>query len=102
MGDLSLPEFIIMAKLLCDQCEYLAEAKDKLLHDATIIRMKPLIAYSKCIEKGGDLAPLKVLDMIQSKDLAQCQIDHCRLYQTTIDVHKFGTQQHKHQQKGNR
>ena len=54
-GDLSLAEYIDKATILCDQCEYPPEARDRLLRDAIVIGLRSKEAYYKCIEKGSEL-----------------------------------------------
>jgi len=47
-GDLSLAEYIDKATILCDQCEYPPEARDRLLRDAIVIGLRSNEAYYKC------------------------------------------------------
>ena len=54
-GDLSLAEYIDKATILCNQCEYPLEARDRLLRDAIVIGLCSQEAYFKCIEKGSAL-----------------------------------------------
>ena len=74
-GTLSLAEYIDKATILCDQCEYAPEARDRLLRDAIVIGLRSRDAYYKCIEKGSSLSldePLTLhrMQMLQSTRLA--------------------------------
>ena len=99
-GGLSLPEFITKDSLLCDQCEYLVEAKHRLLHNAIVMGGISQKAYYKCTEKYSNLTIVEALHILQSEGLTQCQVDSCRPSPTTTDLHKCKTQQQQHQQKG--
>ena len=52
---LSLAKYIDKATVLCDQCEYPPEARDKLLRDAIVSCLRSRGAYFKCFEKGSAL-----------------------------------------------
>ena len=54
-GDLSLSEYIDKATVLCDQCEYPSEARERLLRDAIVMGLRSKDAYYKCIERGSSL-----------------------------------------------
>lgn len=45
-------EYIDRVTILCDQCEYPPEARDRLLRDAIVIGIRSKEAYYKCIEQG--------------------------------------------------
>ena len=52
-GDLSLAEYTDKATILCDQCEYLPKARDRLLRDAIVIGLRSKEAYYKCAGRGN-------------------------------------------------
>ena len=77
-GDLSLAEYIDKATVLCDQCEYPPEARDKLLRDAIVIGQRFLEAYFKCIEKGSVLTLEEAITIVQNEDATASQIGYMR------------------------
>ena len=54
-GDLPLAEYIDKATFLCDQCNYPADARDRLLRDALVMCLRSKEAYYRCVEKGSNL-----------------------------------------------
>ena len=89
---MSLPEFITKATLLVDSCAYPSQARDRILRDAIVIGIKSEKAYYKCVEKGSNLTLEEALEIVQSEDSTQCQVELCRQQtqiRTETDVHKF-------------
>ena len=93
---MSLPEFIIKTTLLVDSCAHPSQATDRILRDAIVLGIKSEKAYYKCVEKGSALTLEEALEIVQSKDSTQHQVEASR-QQTQIrketDVHKFQTRQ---------
>ena len=73
-GDLSLAEYIDKATILCDQCEYSPEARDRLLRDAIVIGLRSREAYFKCIEKGSALTLEEAITIAQNEDATVSQV----------------------------
>ena len=77
-GDLSLAEYIDKATILCDQCEYPPEARDRLLRDAIVIGLRSKKAYYKCIEKGSELTLEEAIEIAQNQDATTHQVGYMR------------------------
>ena len=77
-GDLSLAEYIDKATILCDQCEYPPEARDRLLRDAIVIGLRSKEAYYKCIEKGSALTLEEAIEIAQNQDATAHQVGYMR------------------------
>ena len=77
-GDLSVAEYIDKATILCDQCEYPPEARDRLLRDAIVIGLRSKEAYYKCIEKGSALTLEEALEIAQNQDATAHQVSYMR------------------------
>ena len=77
-GDLSLAEYIDKATILCDQCEYPPEARDRLLRDAIVIGLRSKEAYYKCIEKGSELTLEEAIEIAQNQDATTHQVGYMR------------------------
>ena len=77
-GDLSLAEYIDKATILCDQCEYPPEARDRLLRDAIVIGLRSKEAYYKCIEKGSALTLEEAKEIAQNQDATAHQFGYMR------------------------
>ena len=95
-GDMSLPEFITKTSLLVDSCAYPSQARDRILRDAIVLGIKSEKAYYKCVEKGSDLTLEEALEIVQSEDSTQCQVEASRQQtqiRTETDVHKFQARQ---------
>ena len=91
-GDMSLPKFITKTTLLADSCAYPSQARDRILRDAIVLGIKSEKAYYKCVEKGSDLTLEEVLEIAQSEDSTQHQVQASRQQtqiRTETDVHKF-------------
>ena len=95
-GDKSLPEFITKTTLLVDSCANPSQARDRILRDAIVLGIKSEKAYYKCVEKGSDLTLEEALEIVQSEDSTQCQVEASRQQtqiRTETDVHKFQARQ---------
>ena len=77
-GDLSLAEYIDKATILCDQCDYPPEARDRLLRDAIVIGLRSKEAYYKCIEKGSELTLEEAIEIAQNQDATTHQVGYMR------------------------
>ena len=77
-GDLSLAEYIDKATILCDQCEYPPEARNRLLWDAIVIGLRSKEAYYKCIEKGSALTLEEAIEIAQNQDATAHQVSYMR------------------------
>ena len=77
-GDLSLAEYIDKATILCDQCEYPPEARDRLLRDAIVIGLRSKEAYYKCIDKGSELTLEEAIEIAQNQDATTHQVGYMR------------------------
>ena len=77
-GDLSLAEYIDKATILCGQCEYPPEARDRLLRDAIVIGLRSKEAYYKCIEKGSALTLEEAIEIAQNQDATAHQVGYMR------------------------
>ena len=77
-GDLSLAEYIDKATILCDQCEYPPESRDRLLRDAILIGLRSKEAYYKCIEKGSALMLEEAIEIAQNQDATAHQVGYMR------------------------
>ena len=77
-GDLSLAEYIDKATILCDQCEYPPEARDRLLRDAIVIGLGSKEAYYKCIEEGSALTLEEAIEIAQNQDATAHQVGYMR------------------------
>ena len=77
-GDLSLAEYIDKATILCDQCEYPPEARDRLLRDAIVIGLRSKEAYYKCKEKGSALTLEEAIEIAQNRDTTAHQVGYMR------------------------
>ena len=75
-GNLSLAKYIDKATVLCDQCEYPPEARDRMLKDAIVIGLRSRDAYYKYIEKGSSLSLNEAIEIAQSADATASQIQH--------------------------
>ena len=76
--NLSLTEYIDKATILCDQCEYPPEARDRLPRDAIVIGLRSKEAYYKCIEKGSELTLGEALEIAQNQDATAHQVGYIR------------------------
>ena len=95
-GDMSLPEFITKTTLLVDSCTYPSQARDRILRDAIVLGIKSEKAYYKCVEKGNDLTSEEALEIVQSENSTQSQVEASRQQtqiRTETDVHKFQARQ---------
>ena len=96
-GDTSLPEFITKTTLLVDSCTYPSQARDRILSDAIMLGIKSEKAYYKLyVAKGSDLTLAEVLEIVQSVDSTQHQVEASRQQteiRTETDVHKFQSKQ---------
>ena len=93
---MNLPEFITKTTLLVDSCAYPSQAIDRILRDAVVTGIKSEKAYYKCVEKSSDLTSEEALEIIQSEDSTQCQVEASRQQiqiRTETDVHKFQARQ---------
>ena len=93
---MSLPEFITKTTLLVDSCTYPSQARDRILRDAIVLGIKSEKAYYKCVEKGSDLTLKEALEIVQSEDSTQHQVEASRQQtqiRTETDVHKFQARQ---------
>ena len=92
-GDLSLSEYIDKATVLCDQCEYPSEARDRLLRDAIVMGLCSKDAYYKCIERGSSLTLEEAITIAQSQDATANQVSYMRpefkSNPAQIEVHKL-------------
>ena len=89
---MSLPEFITKATHLVESSTYPSQARERIQKGAIVIGIKSEKAYYKCVEKGIDLTLQEVLEIVQSEDSTQCQVESCRQkrqFRTETDVHKF-------------
>ena len=77
-GDISLQEFITRTTLLVDSCTYPSQARDRILRDAIVLGIKSEKAYYKCVEKGSDLSLEEALEIVQSEDSTQHQVEASR------------------------
>ena len=77
-GDLSLAEYIDKATILCDQCEYPPESRDRLLRHAIVIELRSKEAYYKCIQKGSALAMEEAIEIDQNQDATAHQVGYMR------------------------
>lgn len=75
-GDLSLAEYLDKATILCDQCEYPLEARNRLLLDATVIGLRSKEAYYKCIENGSELTLEEAIEIAQNQDATTHQVGY--------------------------
>ena len=95
-GDMSLSEFITKTTLLVDSCAYPSQAGDRILRDAIVLGIKSEKAYYKCVEKDSDLTLEEALEIVQSEDSTQNQVEASRQQtqiRTETDVHKFQARQ---------
>ena len=76
-GNLSLAEYIDKATILCDQCEYPPEARDRLLRDAIVIGLRSKEAYYKCIAKGSALTLEEAIEIAQNQDATHTRLVTC-------------------------
>ena len=77
---------------MVESCPYPSEARDRILRDAIVIGIKSEKAFYKCMEKGSSLTLEEALEIVQSEDSTQCQVELCRQQtqiRTESDVHKF-------------
>ena len=92
-GDLSLAEYIDKATILCDQCEYPPEARDRLFRDAIVIGLRSNEAYYKCIDKGSELTLEEAIEIAQNQDATTHQVGYMRPEfkgdPQQIEVHKL-------------
>ena len=105
-GSLTLAEYIDKATILCDQCDYPEEARDRLLRDAIVIGLRSREAYYKCIEKGTDLTLKEAIEIAQNEDATANQVSYMRpdfkTSQQQVVVHKLqGKKGGKPKQQGN-
>ena len=77
-GSLSVSEYIDKATVLCDQCKYPQEARDRLLRDAIVIGLQSKEAYYRCIEKGSDLTLQEAMTIARNHEDTMKQIDYTR------------------------
>ena len=77
-GNLTLSEYIDKATILCDQCNYPEDARDRLLRDAIVIGLRSKEAYYRCIDKGSALTLDEALNIARSHDDTMKQIDYTR------------------------
>ena len=75
-GDLSLAEYIDKATILCDQCEYPPEARNRLLQDAIVIGLCSKEGYYKCIEKGSGYTLEEAIEITQNQDATAHQVGY--------------------------
>ena len=59
-------------------CIPIRQARERILRDAIVIGIKSEKAYYKCVEKGSDLTLEEALEIVQSEDSTQCQVELCR------------------------
>ena len=92
-GNLSLAEYIDKATIMCDQCGYPEEARDRLLRDAIVIGLRSREAYYKCIERGTDLTLAQAQQIAESAEATENQVGYMRPeFRTTTEreaVHKI-------------
>ena len=102
-GTLSLAEYIDKATVLCDQCNYHKEARDRLLHDAIVIGLRSRDAYFKCIEKGSSLTLEEAISIAESAEATESQVGYMRpefkvtTKETVNKIQKKGRIEHKGQ-----
>ena len=73
-----------------------SQARDRILRDAIVLGIKSENAYYKCVEKGSDLTLEETLEIVQSEDSTQHQVEASRQQtqiRTETDVHKFQARQ---------
>ena len=103
-GNLTLAEYIDRATVLCDQCNYPDDARDRLLRDALVIGLRSREAYFKCIEKGSALTLDQAKEIAQNEEATCNQVGYMRpeFKATQATVHKLtgkkGPKQHRQQQ----
>ena len=77
-GALSLSEYIDKATVLCDQCEYIPEARDRLLRDAIVMELRSKKVYHKCVEKGSALTLEETITIAQNQNATAHQVGYMR------------------------
>ena len=91
-GNLTLGEYIDKATILCDQCNYPNEARDRLLRDAIVIGLRSRDAYFKCIEKGSALTLAQAVEIAENEEATSAQVSYMRPdfnSNATSEVHKL-------------
>jgi len=78
-GDLSLAEYIDRATILCDQCEYHPEARDRLLRDSIVIGFAPKRRIKSASKKDQSALTLEeAIEIAQNQDATAHQIGYMR------------------------
>ena len=93
---MSLPGFITKTSLSFDSCAYPSQARDRILRNAIVLGIKSEKTYYKCVEKGSDLTLEEALEIVQSEDFTQCQVEASKQQtqiRTETDVQKFQARQ---------
>ena len=72
----SLAEYIDKATVLCDQCEYPPEARDRLFRETMVICLRSREAYFKRIEKGSALTLEEAITIAQNEDTTASQVGY--------------------------